>query len=86
MVEPGTCRQLVSNFADERVGGVAANVVRVVCEAGRPVVRGEGLYWRAERLLKRLEDRVAVSSRPAVITRCAVGCPPHRHRQERTTS
>jgi cellulose synthase/poly-beta-1,6-N-acetylglucosamine synthase-like glycosyltransferase len=58
MVEPGTLRRLVSNFADERVGGVAANVVRVVQEAGRPVARGEGLYWRYERLLKRLEDRV----------------------------
>jgi len=58
MFEPGTLRQLVSNFADPQVGGVAANVVRVVEEEGRPVARGEGLYWRYERLLKRLEDRV----------------------------
>jgi cellulose synthase/poly-beta-1,6-N-acetylglucosamine synthase-like glycosyltransferase len=58
MFEPGTLRRLVSNFADEQVGGVAANVVRVVEEDGRPVARGEGLYWRYERLLKRLEDRV----------------------------
>jgi cellulose synthase/poly-beta-1,6-N-acetylglucosamine synthase-like glycosyltransferase len=58
MFEPGSLRRLVSNFADERVGGVAANVVRVVQERGRPVARGEGLYWRYERLLKRLEDRV----------------------------
>jgi cellulose synthase/poly-beta-1,6-N-acetylglucosamine synthase-like glycosyltransferase len=58
LFERGTLRTLVANFADERVGGVAANVVRVVQEAGRPVARGEGLYWRYERLLKRLEDRV----------------------------
>ncbi len=58
LFEPGTLRRLVSNFADERVGGVAANVVRVVLEDGRPVARGEGLYWRYERLLKRLEDRI----------------------------
>jgi cellulose synthase/poly-beta-1,6-N-acetylglucosamine synthase-like glycosyltransferase len=58
MFEPGTLRRLVSNFADERVGGVAANIVRVVKQDGRPVARGEGLYWRYERLLKRLEDRV----------------------------
>jgi cellulose synthase/poly-beta-1,6-N-acetylglucosamine synthase-like glycosyltransferase len=58
MFEPQTLRRLVSNFADERVGAVAANVVRVVEEDGRPVARGEGLYWRYERLLKRLEDRV----------------------------
>jgi cellulose synthase/poly-beta-1,6-N-acetylglucosamine synthase-like glycosyltransferase len=58
LFEPGTLRRLVSNFADEQVGGVAANVVRLVEEDGRPVARGEGLYWRYERLLKRLEDRV----------------------------
>jgi cellulose synthase/poly-beta-1,6-N-acetylglucosamine synthase-like glycosyltransferase len=58
LFEPGTLRRLMSNFADERVGGVAANIVRVVKEDGRPVARGEGLYWRYERLLKRLEDRV----------------------------
>jgi cellulose synthase/poly-beta-1,6-N-acetylglucosamine synthase-like glycosyltransferase len=33
-------------------------VVRRVEEDGRPVARGEGLYWRYERLLKRLEDRI----------------------------
>ncbi len=58
MFEPGTLRRLVSNFADERSAAVAANVVRFVEEDGRPVARGEGLYWRYERLLKRLEDRV----------------------------
>jgi cellulose synthase/poly-beta-1,6-N-acetylglucosamine synthase-like glycosyltransferase len=58
MLESRTLRELASNFADEQVGGVAANVVRSVDDAGRPVARGEGLYWRYERLLKRLEDRV----------------------------
>jgi cellulose synthase/poly-beta-1,6-N-acetylglucosamine synthase-like glycosyltransferase len=58
LFERRTLRELVSNFADERVGGVAANVVRCVGEDGRPVARGEGLYWRYERLVKRLEDRV----------------------------
>ena len=53
LFEPGTLRELTSNFADERVGGVAANVVRCVQEDGRPVARGEGLYWRYERLLKK---------------------------------
>jgi cellulose synthase/poly-beta-1,6-N-acetylglucosamine synthase-like glycosyltransferase len=58
LFERRTLRELVSNFADEHVGGVAANVVRCVAEDGRPVARGEGLYWRYERLIKRLEDRV----------------------------
>jgi cellulose synthase/poly-beta-1,6-N-acetylglucosamine synthase-like glycosyltransferase len=58
LFEPSTLRELAANFADDRVGGVAGNVVRCVEEEGRPVARGEGLYWRYERLLKRLEDRV----------------------------
>jgi cellulose synthase/poly-beta-1,6-N-acetylglucosamine synthase-like glycosyltransferase len=58
LFERRTLRTLISNFADEDVGGVAANVVRSVEEDGRPVARGEGLYWRYERLIKRLEDRV----------------------------
>lgn len=58
MLAPSSLRELVSNFADEHVGGVAGNVVRTVDDAGRPVAHGEGLYWRYERLLKRLEDRV----------------------------
>jgi cellulose synthase/poly-beta-1,6-N-acetylglucosamine synthase-like glycosyltransferase len=56
--EPAALSELISNFADDQVGGVAANMVRCVREDGRPVARGEGLYWRYERLLKRLEDRV----------------------------
>jgi cellulose synthase/poly-beta-1,6-N-acetylglucosamine synthase-like glycosyltransferase len=58
LLEPDTLRELTSNFADETVGGVAANVVRCAAEDGRPVARGESAYWRYERLLKRLEDRV----------------------------
>jgi cellulose synthase/poly-beta-1,6-N-acetylglucosamine synthase-like glycosyltransferase len=58
LFEPRSLRELVANFADGHVGAVAANVVRCVEEDGRPVARGEGLYWRYERLIKRLEDRV----------------------------
>ena len=39
LLEPGTLRELTSNFADETIGGVAANVVRCVAggrAAGRP--------------------------------------------------
>jgi cellulose synthase/poly-beta-1,6-N-acetylglucosamine synthase-like glycosyltransferase len=84
--ERRTLRELVSNFADEHVGGVAANVVRCVEEDGRPVARGEGLYWRYERFVKRLEDRVgsvvsasghlyATSSSPATSCERAPGSP-----------
>lgn len=49
--------ELVSNFADPEVGGVAANELHVA-SAGAAVARGEGLYWRYEQKLKELEDRV----------------------------
>jgi cellulose synthase/poly-beta-1,6-N-acetylglucosamine synthase-like glycosyltransferase len=57
-VEVGTLSALVSNFADDDVAAVAANEVHVVGRDGAPVARGEGLYWRYEQAIKRLEDRV----------------------------
>jgi cellulose synthase/poly-beta-1,6-N-acetylglucosamine synthase-like glycosyltransferase len=51
-----TLSRLVSNFADARVGGVSAN--QVFAEEGNAVGHGEGLYWRYDQWIKRLEDRV----------------------------
>jgi cellulose synthase/poly-beta-1,6-N-acetylglucosamine synthase-like glycosyltransferase len=52
-----TLPELVANFADPAVGAVSANEIHVQdVETG--VGRGEGLYWRYEQSLKRLEDRV----------------------------
>jgi cellulose synthase/poly-beta-1,6-N-acetylglucosamine synthase-like glycosyltransferase len=56
--ERGTLGQLVSNFADESVGAVAANEVHVEERDGTLVGRGEGLYWRYENWVRRAEDRV----------------------------
>jgi cellulose synthase/poly-beta-1,6-N-acetylglucosamine synthase-like glycosyltransferase len=57
--EPRTLVELVSNFADPRVGGVSGNQVTVASGvAGEAVVRGEGLYWRYEQWIKGLEDRI----------------------------
>lgn len=53
-----TLTELTANFADPRVGGVSANEVTVAPEGIASVARGEGLYWRYEQLIKRLEDRV----------------------------
>jgi cellulose synthase/poly-beta-1,6-N-acetylglucosamine synthase-like glycosyltransferase len=54
---PDTLRELVANFADPNVGGVAANQVFDV-GSGRPVEQGQGLYWRYDQWIKQLEDRV----------------------------
>jgi cellulose synthase/poly-beta-1,6-N-acetylglucosamine synthase-like glycosyltransferase len=53
--------QLVSNFADPTVGAVAANEIHGVERDGVPVASGEGLYWRYEQLLKRLEGRIGTT-------------------------
>ena len=56
--EPDTLRELVANFADPEVGGAGASEVRLIRRNGRAVARGEGLYWRYEQWIKRLEDEV----------------------------
>ncbi len=54
--EPRTLSELIANFADPAVGGVTGNEIRPSARE-RGVARGEGLYWRYEQWLKRLEDR-----------------------------
>ncbi len=76
LFESGTLRELVSNFADPAVGGVAANVVRYVEEDGRPVARGRGalLALRAAaeaaggpRRKRRLGERAPVCRAPKLL-------------------
>ena len=57
LLERDTLSALVSNFADERVGGVSGNEVSRARGDERAVARGEGLYWRYEQWIKRQEDR-----------------------------
>jgi glycosyltransferase involved in cell wall biosynthesis len=54
---PETLDELVSNFADPHVGGVAANEVHIA-NGHSGVGRGESLYWRYEQKLKALEDSI----------------------------
>ena len=58
MLEPHSLGELVANFADPEVGGATANEVRRGAAEFGGVSRGEGLYWRYEQWIKRLEDRV----------------------------
>jgi cellulose synthase/poly-beta-1,6-N-acetylglucosamine synthase-like glycosyltransferase len=52
--EPGALRSLIGPFADSRVGYVCGDV-RLVNDRGS---NQEGLYWRYEMALRRLESRV----------------------------
>ena len=51
MIEPGSLKALVRNFADPAVGGVAGEK--------RVLDGGEGLYWRYESFLKRCDSALS---------------------------
>ena len=55
MLEPDALRQLVAPFADPEVGAVAGEKRVSTSAAG---TAGEGLYWRYESALKRLDSRL----------------------------
>lgn len=55
---PDTLDQMLANFADPSVGGISANEVSGAESDASGVGRGEGVYWRYEQWIKRLEDRV----------------------------
>ena len=54
---PQVLRMLARNFADPEVGGVAGNCGYRLPDAGESSSRGEGLYWRYDLWLKRMECR-----------------------------
>lgn len=54
---PDALRRLVENFADPEVGGVCGDK-GYSSSPGSSTARGEGLYWRYDRWVKRLESRV----------------------------
>ena len=58
LFQPETLDQLLANFADPAVGGVSANEVTGMTPDASGVRRGEGLYWRYDQWIKRLENRV----------------------------
>jgi cellulose synthase/poly-beta-1,6-N-acetylglucosamine synthase-like glycosyltransferase len=58
LLSPDTLDELIANFTDPAVGGVATNEVSGTAHDASGVRRGEGLYWRYDQWIKRLEDRV----------------------------
>jgi len=55
--DPQAMRLLVDGFRDARVGCVSGRL-RLVSPDANPGGRGEGLYWRYETAIKRLESRL----------------------------
>ena len=55
MLEPGALRELVAPFADPEVGAVAGEKRVSTSDSG---TAGEGLYWRYESALKRLDSQL----------------------------
>ncbi len=53
--EKNAIKELVRNFADERVG-CAAGALKYVNASGSSVGTGEGLYWKYEVMLRKLES------------------------------
>jgi cellulose synthase/poly-beta-1,6-N-acetylglucosamine synthase-like glycosyltransferase len=57
--EPDALRRLVAAFADPAVGYACGQVRFVQAAAGREATNQEGLYWRYEMAVRRLESRLA---------------------------
>ena len=57
LLRPDTLDELMANFADPTVGGVSAKVSRIGADTSG-VTRGDGMYWRYDQWIKRLEDEV----------------------------
>jgi poly-beta-1,6-N-acetyl-D-glucosamine synthase len=53
--------QLVSNFIDPTIGAVAGNEIRSMGRDGETLAPGEGLYWKYEQLLNRLEGEIGTT-------------------------
>jgi cellulose synthase/poly-beta-1,6-N-acetylglucosamine synthase-like glycosyltransferase len=58
LLNPEAVMQIARHYADEKTGGVAGEkkVLGVAEEGGQPG-EGEGLYWRYESLLKKIDSR-----------------------------
>jgi biofilm PGA synthesis N-glycosyltransferase PgaC len=51
-------RKLVAHYNDDKVGAVAGEKKIAVTHEGKAVAEGEGLYWKYESLLKRLDSQL----------------------------
>lgn len=58
MLAPDALRKMVRNYADPQVGGVCGNQGHTHIEKAGAVGGGESLYWKYDRAVKELENRV----------------------------
>jgi cellulose synthase/poly-beta-1,6-N-acetylglucosamine synthase-like glycosyltransferase len=56
ILAPDSVTRLLAGFADPQVGGVCGNLRHLPTRAGDTAGRGEGLYWRYDKWIKRLES------------------------------
>jgi len=56
-LEPNALRELVANFADERVGAVSGALI-LLDEHGQEACEGAGAYWRYEKYLRAMESDI----------------------------
>ena len=54
-VDASAVRELVANFADDRVGAVSGELL-LQDETGAPAADAVGLYWKIEKMVRRLES------------------------------
>jgi cellulose synthase/poly-beta-1,6-N-acetylglucosamine synthase-like glycosyltransferase len=57
-IRPDTLKLLMENFADPRVGLVTADVY--LGQPGNAVAEGQGMYWRFELFLRKLESELGI--------------------------
>ncbi len=56
LLNPLAVREIVKHYADPRVGAVAGEKKIISADKGAAVAAGEGIYWKYESLLKKLDS------------------------------
>jgi biofilm PGA synthesis N-glycosyltransferase PgaC len=56
LLNPACVREIVKHYADPRVGGVAGEKKIIKVENDKAAGAGEGIYWKYESLLKKLDS------------------------------
>jgi poly-beta-1,6-N-acetyl-D-glucosamine synthase len=58
LLNPGSIRAIVKHYADPKVGGVAGEKKIISRDRDKAAGAGEGLYWRYESFLKKLDSEL----------------------------
>ncbi|MBQ6767074.1 MAG: glycosyltransferase family 2 protein [Prevotella sp.] len=83
MLNPDCIREVVHCFMDPKVGCVAGEKRVVARKKGETVAEGEGLYWKYESTLKKLDSEL-YSAMGAAGELCAIRTPLYREMPEDT--